>query len=292
MYGQVVGINSSKIITDGYEGMGFAIPVSKAQAIINELLSGGYVKGRTRLGIQGKDVSAMQMMYGAPQGFVIMSIDSESAFSGTAAEDGDIITALDGEEVTGLSDISNLLLRYAPGDKVKLPYTGCPRIPWRGKPSMWRLPCWRTRGDAELRWPEKKVEKTNAVRILEQKKLPFSLHSYCCEEFTDGTAVADLLGEPREQVFKTLVTVGKSGGYTVFVIPVAEELDRKKARSSRRRKVVGAAAGEGLFPSPGMSGGGCTAIGMKSSFRRCCMYPPWSRIPYLSAGAGWACRFS
>ena len=103
MYGQVVGINSSKIITDGYEGMGFAIPVSKAQAIINELLSGGYVKGRTRLGIQGKDVSAMQMMYGAPQGFVIMSIDSESAFSGTAAEDGDIITALDGEEVTGLS---------------------------------------------------------------------------------------------------------------------------------------------------------------------------------------------
>ena len=120
MYGQVVGINSSKIITDGYEGMGFAIPVSKAQAIINELLSGGYVKGRTRLGIQGKDVSAMQMMYGAPQGFVIMSIDSESAFSGTAAEDGDIITALDGEEVTGLSDISNLLLRYAPGDKVKI----------------------------------------------------------------------------------------------------------------------------------------------------------------------------
>ena len=52
-----------------------------------------------------------------------------------------------------------------------------------------------------------KVEKTNAVRILEQKKLPFSLHSYCCEEFTDGTAVEDLLGEPREQVFKTLVTV-------------------------------------------------------------------------------------
>ena len=118
MYGQVVGINSSKIVSDGYEGMGFAIPVSKAQSIINELLSGGYVKGRTRLGITGADVtSSMAMFYNMPQGFVIYEISEESAFTGTEAEPGDVIIAIDGETVTGLTDISNLLLKYSPGDK-------------------------------------------------------------------------------------------------------------------------------------------------------------------------------
>ncbi len=121
MYGQVIGINSSKIITDGYEGMGFAIPVSKAQSIINELLSGGYVKGRTRLGITGMEVTdAMAALYRMPQGFMISEIGEESAFTGTEAREGDIITAIDGETVTSLSDISNLLLKYAPGDTVEI----------------------------------------------------------------------------------------------------------------------------------------------------------------------------
>ncbi len=121
MYGQVIGINSSKIITDGYEGMGFAIPVSKAQSIINELLSGGYVKGRTRLGITGMEVSdAMVALYQMPQGFMISEIGEESAFTGTEAREGDIITAIDGETVTSLSDISNLLLKYAPGDTAEI----------------------------------------------------------------------------------------------------------------------------------------------------------------------------
>ncbi len=121
MYGQVVGINSSKIITDGYEGMGFAIPVSKAQSIINELLSGGYVKGRTRLGITGMEVSdAMEALYQMPRGFMISEIGEESAFTGTEAREGDIITAIDGETVTSLSDISNLLLKYAPGDTAEI----------------------------------------------------------------------------------------------------------------------------------------------------------------------------
>ncbi len=119
MYGQVVGINSSKIITEGYEGMGFAIPVSKAQPIINELLSGGYVKGRVRLGITGSDVSeAMYTFGGMPQGFMIIEIGEDSAFAGTEAKEGDIITAIDGEEVANLDEISNLLLKYAPGDKI------------------------------------------------------------------------------------------------------------------------------------------------------------------------------
>ena len=119
MYGQVVGINSSKIITDGYEGMGFAIPVSKAKDIIDQLLSGGYVEGRVRLGITGSDISATQAaFYGVPRGFMIVSIDEESAFAGTEAQPEDIITAIDGETVEELQDISNLLLRYSPGDQV------------------------------------------------------------------------------------------------------------------------------------------------------------------------------
>ena len=119
MYGQVVGINSSKIITDGYEGMGFAIPVSKAKDIIDQLLSGGYVEGRVRLGITGSDVTAAQSaFYGIPQGFVIASIDEDSSFAGTQAQPNDIIIAIDGETVEELQDISNLLLRYSPGDQV------------------------------------------------------------------------------------------------------------------------------------------------------------------------------
>lgn len=121
MYGQVVGINSSKIITDGYEGMGFAIPVSKAKSVIDVLLSGGYVEGRTRLGITGTEINEMQAsIYGMPRGFMISEINEESAFTGTDAQAGDIITAMDGEVVTGLNDISNLLTRYAPGDKVTI----------------------------------------------------------------------------------------------------------------------------------------------------------------------------
>lgn len=119
MYGQVVGINSSKIITDGYEGMGFAIPVSKAKDIIDQLLSGGYVEGRVRLGISGYDLGeAEASFYGVPRGFMIASIDEDSSFAGTEAQVNDIITAIDGEPVEDLQDISNLLLRYSPGDEI------------------------------------------------------------------------------------------------------------------------------------------------------------------------------
>lgn len=121
MYGQVVGINSSKIITEGYEGMGFAIPVSSAQPIINELLSGGYIKGRTRLGIMCREVnSAMAQMTGMPRGLLISAINEDSGFAGSGAKEGDIITAIDGERVESLREVSNLLLRYEPGDQVKV----------------------------------------------------------------------------------------------------------------------------------------------------------------------------
>lgn len=122
MYGQVVGINSSKIVASGYEGMGFAIPVSNAQSIINGLLSNGYVEGRVRLGVKGSDVTYEQLVrYNLPQyGFMIDEIDADSAFSGTEAQAGDVIIAIDGVEVYDLDEISNLLLLYNPGDEVEI----------------------------------------------------------------------------------------------------------------------------------------------------------------------------
>lgn len=121
MYGQVVGINSSKIVTEGYEGMGFAIPVSKAQPIINELLSGGYIKGRTRLGIMCMEIgSEISQMYGIPRGLQITQFNDDCTLIGTDAQAGDIITAIEGETVESLRDVSNLLLRYSPGDQVTL----------------------------------------------------------------------------------------------------------------------------------------------------------------------------
>ena len=123
LHGQVIGINSSKIVSSGYEGMGFAIPVSKALEIINELCQGGYVKGRTRLGIMGRDISAMDVQYytyNIPLGFLIQEIQEDSAFQGTEAQPYDIIIAIEGETVTGLDGISNRLLDYAPGDQVSV----------------------------------------------------------------------------------------------------------------------------------------------------------------------------
>lgn len=75
----------------------------------------------------------------------------------------------------------------------------------------------------------KKSEKTNALRLLDKLKIPYEAHSYPCEEFTGGEDVARQLGLDPADVCKTLVTVGKSGGRFVFVLPVTGELDRKKA---------------------------------------------------------------
>ncbi len=118
LYGQVVGINSSKIVSANYESMSFAIPVTKAKEILDQLMNGGYVEGRVRIGISGFDVSDTQYVIMAPLGFMISEINEESSFTGTDAQPGDIITAVDGVTVSNLEDISNQLLKYAPGDKV------------------------------------------------------------------------------------------------------------------------------------------------------------------------------
>ena len=79
---------------------------------------------------------------------------------------------------------------------------------------------------------KQKEVKTNAMRILESLKIPYTHHTYECEEFVDGLQIADKLSLPYEQVYKTLVTVGSSKNYFVFVIPIAEELDMKKERAA------------------------------------------------------------
>ncbi len=111
-----------------------------------------------------------------------------------------------------------------------------------------------------------KEVKTNAMRILESMKIPFTQHTYECKEFTDGVQIADMLGLPHEKVFKTLVTEGNSKNYYVFVIPVAEELDLKKAAHSVGEKSVEMLPVKQINQVTGYIRGGCTAIGMKKQY--------------------------
>ena len=108
-----------------------------------------------------------------------------------------------------------------------------------------------------------KEVKTNAMRILEKEKIPFKQYTYECDEFIDGMQIADKLSLPYEKVYKTLVTVGNSRNYFVFVIPVAQELDLKKAARSVGEKSVAMIPVKEINNITGYIRGGCTAVGMK-----------------------------
>mgnify|MGYP003291048160 CR=1 FL=1 len=108
--------------------------------------------------------------------------------------------------------------------------------------------------------------KTNAMRILETKKIPFTTHVYECDEFIDGIQIADMLSLPYEKVYKTLVTQGNSKNYYVFVIPVAQELDLKKAAKTVGEKSVELIPVKQITAVTGYVRGGCTPIGMKKQF--------------------------
>lgn len=108
--------------------------------------------------------------------------------------------------------------------------------------------------------------KTNAMRILDRERISYRLNTYECEEFIDGVTVADRLGQSYEQSFKTLVTVGKSGGHFVFVIPIAEELDLKKAARAAGEKSVEMIHVREINSVTGYIRGGCTPIGMKKQY--------------------------
>ncbi len=113
---------------------------------------------------------------------------------------------------------------------------------------------------------KKKEIKTNAMRILESMKIPFSHYTYECQDFIDGVRIADQLGLPHEKVFKTLVTVGASKEYFVFVIPIAAELDLKKAARVVDEKHVEMIHVKDINRVTGYIRGGCTAVGMKKKY--------------------------
>ena len=113
---------------------------------------------------------------------------------------------------------------------------------------------------------EKAKEKTNVMRILDQKKVPYRHYCYADTAAISGVEVAEVLGQNPAQVFKTLVTEAGKGGHYVFVIPVAEELDLKKAAKAVGEKSIAMLKAKELLPLTGYIHGGCSPIGMKKQF--------------------------
>lgn len=122
-YGQVVGITTSKIVSETYEGMGFAIPSQTVKSIVDTLVKNGYVEGRVKIGISGIAVTSDQASnYNVPQGIYVQSIVSGGPCDGTSLEEGDIITEVDGETITSFADVYAILETHKPGDKIKVKY--------------------------------------------------------------------------------------------------------------------------------------------------------------------------
>ena len=113
---------------------------------------------------------------------------------------------------------------------------------------------------------EKEI-KTNAMRILDKNKIAYKTNFYECEEFIDAMKIADMLGQPYDKTFKTLVTVGKSKEHYVFVIPIDKELDLKKAAKSVGEKSIEMTHVKELKDLTGYIRGGCTPVGMKKLFK-------------------------
>ncbi len=108
--------------------------------------------------------------------------------------------------------------------------------------------------------------KTNAMRFLDKNKIDYEIRTYECDEFIDGVTVAEALGQPVEETFKTLVAQGKTGAFYCFLVPVALELDLKKAARSVGEKSVELIHVKDINKVTGYVRGGCTPIGMKKQF--------------------------
>ncbi|MDE6776101.1 MAG: aminoacyl-tRNA deacylase, partial [Ruminococcus sp.] len=108
--------------------------------------------------------------------------------------------------------------------------------------------------------------KTNAMRFLDKSKIAYTIQIYECSEFIDGIHVAEKLNQPLDETFKTLIAQGKSGTYYCFLLPVAMELDLKKAAKSVNEKSVELLHVKDITKVTGYVRGGCTPIGMKKQF--------------------------
>lgn len=121
MYGQVIGINTVKIVDDAYEGMGFAIPINDAKSVIDDLIKQGYISGRVRLGITCSEITDSQVqMYSVPRGILIREFANDSNLGSKGVQAGDIITKFNNKEVTTLNGLYAELATYKPGDTVTL----------------------------------------------------------------------------------------------------------------------------------------------------------------------------
>ena len=132
---------------------------------------------------------------------------------------------------------------------------------------------------------KEKLEKTNAMRILDQKKVAYKEHTLGINEAVSGVEAATLLGVGESLVFKTLVTVGKSLEHYVFVVPVASELDLKKAAACVNEKNVEMVKSKDLLPLTGYVHGGCSPVGMKKRFRTF-IHETAQSLPFFFISAG------
>lgn len=110
-------------------------------------------------------------------------------------------------------------------------------------------------------------DKTNVMRILDQKKIEYKEYTYLNTGAIGGQEVAEALGEDANRVFKTLVTVGKTGNHYVFLVPVNKELNLKKAAKAVNEKKIEMIKSKELLPLTGYIHGGCSPIGMKKFFK-------------------------
>ena len=111
-----------------------------------------------------------------------------------------------------------------------------------------------------------KEVKTNAVRILDRNKIEYELNKYECDDFKDGVSIADMLEQSYDMSSKTRVTVGKSGKYYVFAIPVDKEINMKKAAKEVGEKNIEMVHVKDINAVTGYIRGGCTPIGMKKNY--------------------------
>lgn len=112
-----------------------------------------------------------------------------------------------------------------------------------------------------------KIKKTNVMRLLDQAGIKYTAHTYADTEAISGVEVAEVLGQDPECVFKTLVTVGSTGEHYVFMVPVAEELELKKAASAVGEKSISMIKSKELLDLTGYIHGGCSPVGMKKPFK-------------------------
>lgn len=120
IYGQVIGITTAKTVAENYENMSFSIPSATVEEIVGDLMHYGYVKGRTRIGLVGKEVSYTDASGNAVNGVEIDEIDKDGSLAGTDIKAGDIITELDGKEIKTFQDIYDVLAGHKEGDKISI----------------------------------------------------------------------------------------------------------------------------------------------------------------------------